>query len=82
MSTTLSEQKEFEALNSLTNKEKQKYLNEKSIAFYKYLLKCNSCSWSVSYCEPSGLLDITQKSILCPVCGDGKIDSSTYPQYG
>lgn len=77
---TLSEQKEIEPLNSLTNR--GKHLNEKSVSFYKYLLRCNSCSWSVSYFEHSGLLDVSQKSVICPVCKDGEIDSSTYPQYG
>ena len=77
--TTLSEQKEIQPVNSLTNIGKHL---ETSVSFYKSLLKCNSCSGSVSYCEPSGLLDMPHKSVLCPVCKDGKIDSSTYPQYG
>jgi hypothetical protein len=78
--TTLSEQKEIEPLNSLTNR--GNHFNEKSVSFYRYLLRCNSCSWSVPYFEHSGLLVVSQKSIICPVWKDGEIDSSTYLQYG
>ena len=81
--STISEQQGIETVNSLTNDGKQEYLLYKeNITFHKYHLKCNSCSWNVSYCEPSGCLDITQESVCCPVCRDGKIDSSKYPQYG
>ena len=47
----------------------------KTLYFYKYSLKCNSCSWNVSYSEASGSLDVSDKSIVCPVCKDGKINS-------
>ena len=52
-----------------------------NIDMYKYYLKCNSCLWNVYYCEASGHLDITQKSVICPVCKDGKINSSKFAQY-
>ena len=84
----LFEQKGIEIINNLTNEGNQEdILHKVNIAFHKYNLECNSCSWNVSYCEPSGHLssshlDITQESIFCPVCRKGKINSSKYPQYG
>lgn len=81
--TTVPEQKGIETVNSLTNEGKQEYLlHKEKIAFHKYHLKCNSCSWDISYYESSGRLYITQESVCCPVCRDGKINSSKYPQYG
>lgn len=58
--STIFEQKGIETVNSLTDDGKQEYhLYKENITFHKYHLKCNSCSWNVSYCEPSGCLDIT-----------------------
>jgi len=47
-----------------------------TISLYKHILNCRSCSWNVSYSEHSGSLDITDDSVVCPVCKDGKIESS------
>ena len=52
-----------------------------TISLYKHILNCRSCSWNVSYSEHSGSLDITDDSVVCPVCKDGKIESSKYLQY-
>lgn len=78
--TTIVQQKRIEAVNSFINEdeERQKYLDKENINFHKYHLKCNSCSWNVSYKESSGFLDITQDVVFCPVCRDGKINSSKY----
>ena len=77
---TVYRQSGLENVISLTNKEKNTFHHE-SINMHKYSLKCNSCLWNVSYCETSGHLDITQKSVICPVCKDGKINSSKFAQY-
>ena len=52
-----------------------------TISLYKHILSCRSCSWNVSYSEHSGSLDITDDTVVCPVCKDGKIESSKYLQY-
>jgi hypothetical protein len=52
-----------------------------TISFYKHILNCRSCSWNVSYSEHSGSLDVSDDSVACPVCKDGKIESSKYLQY-
>jgi len=53
----------------------------KTLSLYKYSLKCNSCSWNVSYSEASGSLDVSDKSVVCPVCKDGKINSLKHSYY-
>ncbi len=77
---TVSRQSGLENIISITNKE-QNTSHHENIDMYKYYLKCNSCLWNVSYYEASGYLDITQKSVFCPVCKDGKINSSKFAQY-
>ena len=45
---------------------------------HKSLLSCNSCSWSISYTDYSDSLDLMQEyaTVSCPVCKDGRINSS------
>ena len=74
-------QKEIGTGKQLRTKGKSKYYFSNSINFYKHHLKCSSCSWNISYSEFSGSLDISDGLVLCPVCKDGKIESSKFPQY-
>ena len=53
-----------------------------TISLYKHILNCRSCSWNVSYSESSGSLDVSDDSVVCPVCKDGKIESAKYLHYG
>lgn len=53
-----------------------------TVSYYKHILNCRSCSWNVSYSENSGSLDVSDDSVVCPVCKDGKIESSKYLHYG
>ena len=78
---TVSTQRGLENVNSLTYNERITP-HHQNIDMHKYYLKCNSCLWNVFYYETSGHLDITQKSVFCPVCKDGKINSSKFAQYG
>ena len=79
--TTMFEQKDIETKKQLRSVEKSEYFFPNAIIFYKHFLKCRSCSWNVSYSEHSGSLDVSAESIFCPVCKEGKIDSSKYLQY-
>ena len=75
--STMFEQNKIETEKQLRNEGKSEY----TLTFYKHLIKCRSCSWNVSYSEHSGSLDVSDESIFCPVCKEGKIDSSKYLQY-
>lgn len=75
---TIFEQKETEKGNQLRRKEKSEYYFSNTIIFYKHLLKCTTCSWNISYSEHSGSLDVSNNLVCCPVCKDGKIESSKY----
>jgi hypothetical protein len=77
----ISEQNETIASNKFGSEGQRNHSIRKTLYFYKYCLKCSLCSWNVSYSEPSGSLDVSDKSILCPVCKDGKINSLKYPHY-
>ena len=79
--TTLFEQKEIETGKQLKSEEKSENYFSNAIFFYKHLLQCRSCSWNVSYSEYSGSLDISDYLVFCPVCKDGRIESSKYRQY-
>ena len=75
------DQKDIETGKQLRSKGNSKYYFSNAITFYKHLLKCRSCSWNISYSEYSGSLDISDDLVFCPVCKDGKIETSKYPQY-
>ena len=75
------DQKDIETGKQLRSKGKSKYYFSNAITFYKHLLKYRSCSWNISYSEYSGSLDISDDLVFCPVCKDGKIETSKYPQY-
>jgi hypothetical protein len=79
--STMFEQNKIETEKQLRNEGKNEYYFPNILTFYKHLLKCRSCSWNVSYSEHSGFLDVSDESIFCPVCKEGKIDSSKYLQY-
>jgi len=64
-----------------TNGTRIEYLTN-TISYYKHILNCRSCSWNVSYSESSGSLDVSDDSVVCPVCKDGKIESAKYLHYG
>ena len=63
-----------------TNGTRREYLTN-TVSYYKHILNCRSCSWNVSYSENSGSLDVSDDSVVCPVCKDGKIESSKYLHY-
>ena len=64
-----------------TNGTRREYLTN-TVSYHKHILNCRSCSWNVSYSENSGSLDVSDDSVVCPVCKDGKIESSKYLHYG
>jgi hypothetical protein len=64
----------------MTNGTRREYLTN-TVSYYKHILNCRSCSWNVSYSEHSGSLYVSDDSVGCPVCKDGKIESSKYLQY-
>ena len=75
---TMFEQKESEKGKQLRSKGKREYYFSNAIIFYKHLLKCTTCTWNITYSEHSGSLDVSNNSVFCPVCKDGKIESSKY----
>jgi hypothetical protein len=77
---TLFEQNEIETGKHLTGEGKSRYYLSNNLIFYKHLLQCRSCSWNISYSEYSGALDISDESVLCPVCKEGKIGYSKFIQ--
>lgn len=79
--STIVEQNEIETEKQLRSEGKSEYLFPNTLTFYKHLLKCRSCSWTVSYSEHSGSLNVSDESLFCPVYKEGKIDSSKYLQY-
>jgi hypothetical protein len=79
--STMFEQNKIKTEKQLRNEGKSEYYFPTTLTFYKHLIKCRSCSWNVSYSEHSGSLDVSAESIFCPVCKEGKIDSSKYLQY-
>ena len=79
--STMVEQNEIETEKQSRSEGKSEYFFPNTLIFYKHLLKSRSCSWTVSYSEHSGSLDVSDESVSCPVCNDGKIDSSKYLQY-
>jgi hypothetical protein len=72
----LFEQNEIETGKHLTSEGISRYYLPNNLTFYKHLLQCRSCSWNMSYSEYSGTLDVSDESVLCPVCKEGKIDYS------
>jgi hypothetical protein len=78
---TIFEPNKMEPTKQWTSKEKIENHFPNALTFYKHLLKCTSCSWNISYSECSGSLDVSDESVFCPVCKEGKIDSSKYLQY-
>lgn len=59
-------------------KEEQQQGNERILVMYKYFLSCNSCAWNISYCESSGLLDVSEEYVNCPICKTGRVASSKH----
>ena len=72
----LFEQNEIETGKHLTSEGISRYYLSNNLTFYKHLLQCRACSWNMSYSEYSGTLDVSDESVLCPVCKEGKIDYS------
>ncbi len=35
---------------------------------FKYVLRCNQCSWNVSFSEASGSIYLDSHKMLCPFC--------------
>ena len=58
--------------------EEQQQGNERILVMYKYFLSCNSCAWNISYCESSGLLDVSEEYVNCPICKTGRLASSEH----
>ena len=58
--------------------EEQQQGNEMILVMYKYFLSCNSCAWNISYCESSGLLDVSEEFVNCPICKTGRVASSKH----
>ncbi|HKO63733.1 MAG TPA: hypothetical protein VJU13_00900 [Candidatus Nitrosocosmicus sp.] len=40
---------------------------------FKYFIKCDSCSWSTSFYEASGQIQIDAARLYCPVCFKRKV---------
>jgi hypothetical protein len=78
---TIFEHNEIETGKQLISEGKSKYYLLNNLTFYKHLLQCRSCSWNISYSEYSGALDVSDESVLCPVCKEGKIGYSKFIQY-
>jgi len=76
----LFEQNEIETGKHLTGEGKSRYYLSNNLIFYKHLLQCRSSSWNISYSEYSGALDVSDESVLCPVCKEGKIGYSKFIQ--
>lgn len=36
--------------------------------YFKYYLKCNSCSWETTFYESAGSIYLDDKKIKCPIC--------------
>ena len=43
------------------------------ISTFKYALRCNQCSWNVSFSEASGSIHLDNHKMLCPVCKQKEI---------
>jgi hypothetical protein len=52
--------------------------NKKPLSAYRYILYCNSCQWSISYCECSGLLGLSEDYVNCPICKAGRLGSTMH----
>jgi hypothetical protein len=52
--------------------------NKKPLSTYRYVLYCNSCQWSISYCECSDLLGLSEDYVNCPNCKAGGLGSSMH----
>ena len=74
-----SQQQRSELLPYVRDKtEEQQQGNERLLVLYKYFLFCNSCAWNISYCESSGLLDVSEEYVNCPICKTGRVASSKH----
>ncbi len=40
---------------------------------FKYALRCNQCSWKVSFSEASGSIHLDNHKMLCPLCKQQEI---------
>ena len=40
---------------------------------FKYALRCNQCSWNVSFSEASGSIHLDNHKMLCPLCKQQEI---------
>ena len=79
--SNMIEQKEIKNGDPLGTEGTRREYPTNTISFYKHILNCRSCSWNVSYSDHSGSLDVSDDSVVCPVCKDGTIESSKYLQY-
>ena len=52
--------------------------SDKDGLIHRSLISCDLCSWSVSYTDHSDSLNMMQEyaTVSCPVCKDGRINSS------
>ena len=41
---------------------------------FKYALKCNECSWSISFYEATGSIHLDDHKMLCPFCKQREIE--------
>jgi len=57
--------------SSIKSKEVDKNINSNFL--FKYLLKCKSCLWNITFYESTGSISINSKKIRCPVCKEKEI---------
>ena len=75
----LPQQQRNELLPYVRDKmEEQQQGNEKLLVLHNYFLSCNSCAWNISYRESSGLLDVSEEYVKCPICKTGRLASSKH----
>jgi len=57
--------------SSIKSKEVDKNINSNFL--FKYLLKCKSCLWNITFYESTGSISINSKNIRYPVCKEKEI---------
>ncbi len=46
---------------------------------FKYALRCNQCSWNISFYEESGSIYLDSHKMLCPFCKQKEIRWLRFP---
>lgn len=52
--------------------EKERVYNDVRYSTFKYTLKCNQCSWNISFYEASGSIHLDSHKMLCSFCKNNR----------